>query len=182
MELDAITDLLERVRAGDRAAQDALLPRVYAELQRLAHRQLVGEDATINTTALVHEAWLNLAHGEARDFKNRAHFFGYAATAMRHILVDNARRKKAVKRGGGEVGVDLESEEIPVAHAAAELLALDDALGRLQAMDERLARVVELRFFGGLSIEDTAAALGISDRSVVSDWGKARAFLHQILR
>lgn len=160
----------------------ALRPQVYRHLRELARRALSGERAaqTLGTTALVHEAWLNLADGDGR-FESRAHFYAYAATAMRHILVDRARRRMAQKRGGNDTPLDLEAVEIPVGHAAAEMLALNEALDRLDALEPRLARVVELRFFAGLSVEETAEALGVVARSVVRDWARARVFLQQAL-
>ena len=165
----------------DAIGLDATLrPQVYQRLRELARRQLAGERAaqTLDTTALVHEAWLNLADGNGR-FASRAHFYGYAATAMRHILVDRARRRMAHKRGGKEAALDLDAVEIPVEHAAAEMLALNDALDRLDALEPRLARVVELRFFAGLSVEETADMLGVVSRSIVRDWARARVFLQQ---
>jgi RNA polymerase sigma factor (TIGR02999 family) len=159
-----------------------LRPQVYQRLRELARRQLAGERAaqTLDTTALVHETWLNLAGG-AHGFADRAHFYAYAATAMRHILVDHARRRMARKRGGNEAPLDLDAIEIPSEHAAAEMLALNEALERLDALEPRLARVVELRFFAGLSVEETAEALGIVARSVVRDWARARVFLQQAI-
>lgn len=178
-----ITALLTRAGAGERHAFDALLPQVYERLRRLAHRQLVGESAhTLSTTALVHEAWLGMVQQRELAFADRAHFLGYAATAMRHILVDHARRKAAQKRGGGQRLLDWQAHDVPVEDLAADLLCLDEALGELAGVDARLARVVELRFFGGLSVEETGELLGITARSVVRDWRKARAFLHQTLQ
>lgn len=168
---------------GDAEDLDATLrPQVYQRLRELARRQLAGERAaqTLDTTALVHEAWLNLADSGSR-FDSRGHFYAYAATAMRHILVDHARRRTAWKRGGNEAPLDLDAVEIPIVHAAAEMLALNDALDRLDALEPRLARVVELRFFAGLSVEETAEALGIVARSVVRDWARARVFLQQAI-
>ncbi len=165
--------------AVDPAGLEALHPGLYEHLRELARRALAGERAaqTLGTTALVHEAWLGFGAADAR-FESRAHFLGYAATAMRHILVDHARRKAAIKRGSGAVPLDLDAIDIPVEQAATEMLALDAALDRLQALEPRAARVVELRFFGGLSIEETADTLGVVPRTVVRDWTLARAFLH----
>jgi RNA polymerase sigma factor (TIGR02999 family) len=167
---------------GDAAALETLYPRLYEHLRELAQRALAGERAaqTLNTTALVHEAWLDLGANTA-GFTDRAHFFGYAATAMRHILVDHARRKGAIKRSGEAVPLDIEMHDVPVEQAAAEVLALDAALDRLHTIEPRAARVVELRFFAGLSIDETAEALGIVPRTVVRDWTRARAFLHAAL-
>lgn len=180
--MDDISGLLGRASQGKPAAFEALYPHIYVHLRELAHRALAGERAaqTLNTTALVHEAWLGLGT-HADEFESRAHFFGYAATAMRHILVDQARRKGALKRENEAISLDLDAHDIPVEQAAAEVLALDDALDRLQALEPRAARVVELRFFAGLSIDETAEALGIVPRTVVRDWTRARAFLHAAL-
>ncbi len=177
-----ITTLLERSRAGDAAALAALLPRIYDHLREQARRSLAGErgQQTLDTTALVHEAWLDLA-GKDGGFRDRAHFFGYAATAMRHILVDHARRRGAAKRSGEQVPLDLEVHDAATGKAAADVLALDAALERLQELEPRAARVVELRFFGGLSVDETADVLGIVPRTVVRDWTRARAFLHAAL-
>lgn len=169
----------EAATGHDAVALAAVHPQIYEHLRGLARRALAGERAaqTLNTTALVHEAWLGLGPATAR-FESRAHFLGYAATAMRHILVDHARRRAALKRGSDAVPLDLDAHDVPVEQAAAEMLALDGALVRLQALEPRAARVVELRFFGGLSIDETAEALGVVPRTVVRDWTLARAFLH----
>ncbi len=150
---------------------------LYDELHALAHRQVRRSrpGATLSTTALLHEAYLKLA-GVDR-IAERQHFFALAARAMRQVLVDHARERAALKRGGGQVVVTLGDEVPAVAAEASELLALDSALAGLQAVDERLARVVELRFFAGLSVEETAAALGTSTATVKRDWRAARAFL-----
>lgn len=162
--------------------EETLQPAVYQRLRELARQQLAGERAaqTLDTTALVHEAWLGFADQQAA-FQDSAHFYAYAASAMRHILVDRARRRLAQKRGGQQVRLDLEAVEIPVDHAAEEMLQLNDALVRLDVLEPRLARVVELRFFAGLSVEETAQTLGIVARSVVRDWARARIFLQQAL-
>ena len=179
---DEITALLAAARAGERGAIDALLPQVYERLRQLAHRQLAGAAGhTLSTTALVHEAWLNLSERREVPWQDRAHFYAYAATAMRHILVDYARRRGAAKRGGGAIALDWQAQDLPVEDVAAEMLALDAALQRLGELDARLARVVELRFFGGLEVEEVAAVLGITARSVVRDWRRARLFLHEAL-
>lgn len=177
-----ITALLAQARSGDERAVDHLLPQVYERLRQLAHRYLVGQaHQTLNTTALVHEAYLSLVNQRDAVWQDRAHFLGYAATAMRHILVDHARRKGAQKRGGGQLSLDWQSAEIPVECIAGEMVALDAALARLATLDDRLGKVVELRFFAGLTVEEVAAVLGITSRSVVRDWNKARLFLHHAL-
>lgn len=164
--------------AGRPVADDTLLATVYERLRELARRQLAGERAaqTLNTTALVHEAWLQLAPAQA-GFRDRVHFYAYAATAMRHILIDHARQKSALKRGGEHQPLDLHAESIAVEQAADELIGLDAALDRLDRVEPRLARIVELRFFVGLSVEEVADVLSIVPRSVVRDWARARAFL-----
>jgi RNA polymerase sigma factor (TIGR02999 family) len=186
-----VTDALDALRDGDTTAGDRLLRAVYAELHRLARTQRRHErsDHTLNTTALVHEAYLRLLGPSYRDFDSRAHFFGAAARAMRQVLVDHARARQRTKRGGGEVPVSLSA--LPAEPAdpafltderAAEILDLDAALGRLAALDERQARVVECRYFGGLSVEETAEALGISEPTVKREWRSARAWLYAALR
>lgn len=174
-----ITRLLEAHADGDRQALDELLPLVYGELQRIAHRRLGGERRghTLNTTALVHEAYLKLVQLDRMNWQNRAHFFAIAAQVMRNVLVDYAVRQKAQKRGGGRERVSLDEIEIGTAPRIDELLALQQALERLGALDERQARVVECRVFGGMSIDETAHALGISAATVSRDWTVARAWL-----
>lgn len=182
-QVNDITVLLGRARDGDGDALELLLPQVYHELRSLAHRYLVRENAghTLSTTALVHEAYLRLSAGGSADWRDRAHFFGYAATIMRNILVDYARRRGAVKRGGDKIPVDWDQADASVEAVAADMLALDEALTRLEQAEPALARVVELRFFAGLSLEETAEVVGRSTRSVDRDWNKARAFLHQAM-
>lgn len=172
------TQLLARMRAGDTAAPEALFAAVYEELRRLA-RQVRGGRAgdTLRTTALVHEAYVKLTSGNAPDYEGRLHFFRTAARAMRQILTDAARRRLADKRGGGLPTVTFD-EGVHAAPVDAErLLALDEAIDRLEALDPRAAQVVECRFFAGLSVEETAVALDISPRTVKRDWRAARAFL-----
>lgn len=171
----------EEVSGGGRL-DISLHPHIYQRLRELARRQLAGKHPTqsLDTTALVHEAWLDLA-GRATAFNDQAHFFAYAATAMRHILVDHARHRLAQKRGSGEAALDLAAIDIPVEHAAADMLALNEALDRLDRLEPRLARIVELRFFAGLTVEEAAQTLGIVPRSVVRDWARARAFLQQAM-
>ena len=178
-ESGEITALLAALREGDRAALDRLFPLVYDELrERARHRLRSRRDGeTLSTTALVHEAYLKLAGSEHASYNDRVHFFAVASRAMRQILVDHARQAATAKRSGGAV-VDFDPDQIADAGRAEELIALDEALAMLERLDERLARIVELRFFGGLSVEESADALGISPRTVKRDWRKARAFLH----
>jgi RNA polymerase sigma factor (TIGR02999 family) len=180
----SVTDLLVRAGTGDREALDEALPLVYAEMRRLAHRQLRREAPghTLGTTALVHEAYLRLVDQTRAGWRDRAHFMSVAATAMRRILVDHARKQHAGKRGGAPARVPLERAEDWVSDERAELLvALDDALAELATLDPRQARVVECRFFGGLSEAETADALGIGLRTAKRDWAKARSWLFDAL-
>ncbi|MGH2406027.1 MAG: sigma-70 family RNA polymerase sigma factor [bacterium] len=179
-----ITGLLLAWRAGDRTAVDRLFPLVYDELRRIAHRQLGREraDHTLGTTALVHEAYLKLVDQTRAKWADRAHFFAVAARAMRRILVDYARRHRALKRGGERARISLEDAALVAEERADTLLALDEALTRLAELDERLSRVVECRFFGGLTEEETAEALGITTRTVRRDWLKAKGWLSRALR
>ena len=182
-----VTDLLALAAAGNREALDQAFPLVYDELQRLARRQLRREadGHTLGTTALVHEAYLRLVDQTRYAWRDRAHFLALAATAMRRILVDHARRYHAAKRGGAARPISLDAPGALAAltvEARAELLVdLDEALATLATLDARQARVVECRFFGGLTEEETAGALGISLRTVRRDWAKARSWLYQAL-
>ncbi|MGE0352098.1 MAG: sigma-70 family RNA polymerase sigma factor [Gemmatimonadales bacterium] len=175
-----MTRLLARMRAGDTGAMNDLFALVYDELRRRAHLHLVrvGRGGTLDTTALVHEAYLKLVDSAHQSYNDRIHFYAVASRAMRQILVDQARRRLTAKRGGGAVPVSLEAGKVGAPEPAEELVALDEALGRLATVDERLARTVELRFFGGLSVEETAAVLNVAPRTVKRDWQKARAVLH----
>lgn len=182
MTTDAITELLEAWRNGDGDAERNLVPLVYQELRVLARRQLAGNRTeTLRTTALVHEAYLKLGRRSRLAVEDRQHFFAIASKAMRQLIVDHARRRAAEKRGGQVALVSLEDADAPIAARAAEIVALNEALDRLSAVDEWLARVVELRFFAGLSVEETADALDCSPRTIKRDWRKARAFLHREL-
>jgi RNA polymerase sigma factor (TIGR02999 family) len=179
-----MTELLSGVRAGDASAFDALLRVVYDELRRMAGGHLRRERTghTLSPTALVHEAYLRLAGSRVHQWQNRAHFFGAASNAMRRILVDYARGRAARKRQGQRVGLtDLDALGQEHGISIDELLQIEDALGRLARMNERLARVVECRYFGGLSIPETAEALGVSHTTVSDDWRLARAWLHRAL-
>jgi RNA polymerase sigma-70 factor, ECF subfamily len=186
---EAITDALCAWRNGAPDAMDRLAPLVYEQLKRIARRQLRAEAVghTFSTTALVHEAYLKLVNQTRAEWQDRGHFFAVASGAMRRILVDYARRYRAERRGGGDDGapvqpVPLEDTDIPVAERAEALIALDEALERLGGFDEQQARVVECRFFGGLTEGETAAALGISQRTVAREWVTARGWLYQELR
>lgn len=179
-----ITRLLIAYSDGQAEALDRLLPHVYDELKKIAHRQMRRERAghTLNTTALVHEAYVALTGQASLEPKNRLHFFAIAARLMRNILVDRARERGAAKRGGGLVKTSLEDREIAVEERAGELIALDQALDRLAAFDERLARVVEYRFFGGMTLAETAELLGVTSMTVTRDWQKAKAWLQRFLK
>jgi RNA polymerase sigma factor (TIGR02999 family) len=166
---------------------DRLMPLVYEQLRRMAHRQLGAEAAghTLTATALVHEAWLRIADQTRARLQDRAHFFSIAARAMRRILIDYARRHRAARRGGidgvAPAPVSLDAVELSVNERADALVALDEALERLAAVDARLARVVECRFFAGLTEEETAEALEVSRRTVAREWALAKGWLHQEL-
>lgn len=177
-----VTRLLHAWASGDSAAFDALMPIVYGELRQLAHALMRRErsDLTLSTTGLVHEAYINLA-GQGPDLDGRSHFFAIASTAMRRILVDWARRKGAEKRGGGQRPLPLHEGDAVLDVDLHTILAVDQALGQLELLDARLARVVECRYYGGLSIPDTAAALGIAPATVKRDWTTARAWLKAAL-
>jgi len=178
-----VTELLVRWRDGDKAALDALMPLVYSELRRIANRYLQGErsDHTLQSTALVHEAYVRLTSQQLPQWQNRAHFFEVAAQLMRQILVDHARSYRASKRGGEFYKLALDDAEDQEKPIDVDIVALDDALKSLTAMDAQQAKVVELKFFGGLSNEDTAEALGISTSTVKRDWTTARAWLFREL-
>jgi len=171
------------VRKPRRESLDRLLPAVYAELRAIAHRNLAahGHAGSLATTGLVHEAYLKLVDQSHVDWSDHAHFLALASVAMRHLLVDEARSRAALKRGGERTQVTLDDETIAVDTCAETLLAIEDALDRLAAAEPRLAKVVECRFFGGLSEKETAEALGITERTVARDWVKARVLLRRAL-
>lgn len=179
-----VSKLLVNWREGDEAAREALIPLVYDELRRLARRHLRRErpDHTLQSAALVHEAYLRLIRQDQPQWQNRAHFFGVAAQLMRHILVDHARNRAAAKRGAGAPRLTLDPEVALPQERDVDLVKLDDALNELAALDLQQSRVVELRFFGGLSIEETSVALGISPATVKREWATARAWLRREMK
>jgi RNA polymerase sigma factor (TIGR02999 family) len=179
-----ITERLIAWGAGDRAALDQLLPVVYQELRRMAGNYLRQENPghTLQPTALVHEAWLRLIDQARVDWRNRAQFFGVAAQMMRRILVDHAKAKHREKRGGDAVKLSLDDVINLSGERAADLLALDDALDELTRVDERKSRVVELRYFGGFTVEEIAQILEVSPETVMRDWKLAKAWLYQQIR
>jgi len=174
-----ITELLRAWSEGDESARDHLIPLVYDELRRLAHQHMQREKPghMLQTTAVVHEAYLRLVDQSQIHFQNRAHFFGITARLMRQILVDDARRRKGAKRGGGAITIALDDVAETAAQQAVKVLALDEALTILADLDRRQSEIVELRFFGGLSIEETAEVLRVSPGTVMREWAFARAWL-----
>jgi RNA polymerase sigma factor (TIGR02999 family) len=178
-----VTELLAKAGAGDASALSDVFPLIYGELRRLAERQLRQEPDghTLSPTALVHEAYMRLVDYSRMEWSGRSHFLAVASTAMRRILVDHARGQRSEKRGGALRRVPIDSVELGADERSELLLALDEALGRLQALDRRQAQVVECRFFGGLTEEETAEALGIGLRTAKRDWAKARSWLHREL-
>jgi RNA polymerase sigma factor (TIGR02999 family) len=178
-----VTQLLAAWRNGQPEALDQLMPLVYDELRRLARHYMAreGPGHTLQTTALVNEAYLRLAGQQPVDWQNRAHFFAVAAQVMRHLLVDHARARQYQKRGGGAQRVELEEAMVIAPEQDVELLALDEALSRLAALDLRKSRLVELRYFGGLSAAETAEVLGLSEITVKREWLKAKAWLYREL-
>jgi RNA polymerase sigma factor (TIGR02999 family) len=174
-----VTERLAAIRQGDRGAMQDVFQLVYRELRDLAGRELARRPnpSTLSSTTLVHEAYLKLVDRTRADWKDRHHFFAVAAKAMRQILVDHVRHKLADKRGAGARHVPLSETQIGVEDRLVEVLALDEALGQLEKLSERLGQVVELRFFGGLSVEEAAEVLGVTPRTVKRDWRKARALL-----
>jgi len=177
-----ITRLLEAWQAGDSSAGDALFPLIYGELRSIARRYMgQGSGETLQATAVVHEAYVKLVGGSERRFADRGHFYAVASKAMRQILIDHARRRAAQKRGGDRIRVDLDEERIPIEERAAEIVMVDEALDQLEILDPRLVRIVEMRFFSGLSVEEIARSTGSSPSTVKRDWQKARAFLYREL-
>ena len=178
---DNLTGLLLEWREGDKAALNRLTPLVYDELRRIAHRYVQRErdGQTLQTTALVNEAYLRFAGQQKVDWQNRAHFFAVTAQVMRHILIDHARRRHYVKHGGELQRIPIEDAAVMSQQRAAELIALDDALDELEKLDRRKSLVVELRYFGGLSLEETAEVMEISLMTVRRDWRAAKAWLYK---
>lgn len=176
-----VTKLLKDWSAGDQSAPDKLMPLVYEELRRLAHQYMRREKPghTLQTSALVHEAYVRLVDQSEIQWESRAHFFGIAARLMRQILVDQARRRNFAKRGGGAIRVSLNEAAAVAQEQSASVVALDDALNNLEKVDPRKSRIIELRFFGGMSIEETAEALRVSPGTVMRDWTFARAWLRK---
>lgn len=178
-----VTELLDAWSHGDKEALDKLMPLVYDELRRLARQQMRHERAghTLQTTALVNEAYLRLVNQHRAQWQNRAQFFGVAARVMRRILVDHARSRHRLKRGGFEHKVSLDEAAKVSQGQATDLLAVHEALKKLETLNERMGRIVELRFFGGLSIDETAEVMKISPGTVMKDWTFAKAFMHEAI-
>jgi len=178
-----VTQLLHLWQGGDAEAVDRLMPLIYDELRRLAHRHLRREraDHTLSTTALVHEAYLNLIGPDQALWQNRLHFFAIASRVMRRVLIWYARKRNAAKRGGGRLNLALDDVVVLSDDRIDELIALDQALQQLEAMDERLCRVVECRYFGGLSVKETADVLNVSPATIKRDWQTARAWLRRTM-
>jgi len=179
--MSEITRILTAMQQGDPRAADELLPLVYQELRRLAAQKMAREapGQTLQATALVHEAYLRLVGTEDRDWNNRGHFFGAAAEAMRRILIETARRKKSLKRGGDHQRVDFDDAAIAIDGPSDDLLALDRALGKLAEADPGAAELVTLRYFGGLTLKQIAQIRGVTRRTVVNHWAYARTWLHR---
>jgi len=178
-----VTQLLADWGKGDRSALDKLLPLVHSELRRIAQRQMSQERPghTLQATALVNEAYLKLAGQQGFDWQNRAHFFAVCAQVMRHILIDHARAHARDKRGGGAVKVSLNDALVVAEDQASHFIALDEALRRLESLDPQKGKIVELRYFGGLSIEEAAEVLNISPRTVRREWQRAKAWLYRMM-
>ncbi len=181
---ERVSELLLNWGHGDQSAREELIPLVYVELRRIARRYLWKErpDHTLQSGALVHEAYLHLLHEEPPQWQNRAHFFGFAAQLMRHILVDHARGRLAAKRGAGAPRLALNPEIALPQKREVDLVVMDDALTKLATLDPKQSRLIELRFFGGLSIEEAAVVLGISPATVKREWATARAWLQREMK
>jgi RNA polymerase sigma factor (TIGR02999 family) len=179
----SVTQLLEQWNRGDREALDKLMPLIYEELRKMARRYMGQQNPghTLQTTAVIHEAYLRMIKQKEKHFQNRAHFFAVAAQAMRHILVDYARARQTAKRGAAARPISLEEAALVTEERAGELVALDEALKELERLSKRQSRVVELRYFGGLTVEETATVLEVSPDTVMRDWSMAKAWLYRAL-
>ena len=179
-----ITQVLQAIGRGEGHASEELLPLVYEELRRLAASRMAHEQPgqTLQATAMVHEAWLRLVSSGDRNWQNRAHFFGAAAEAMRRILIENARRKSALKRGGGLARVDLEGLQVAAATPDDKILLINEALEKLQTEDPERARVVVMKFFGGLTNQEVAEALGVTERTIERQWAFAKAWMYNAIK
>jgi RNA polymerase sigma factor (TIGR02999 family) len=182
--MNDVTRILNEMERGDPQAAEELLPLIYMELRKIAAVKMASESSghTLQATALVHEAWLRLAGAEGAGWRNRAHFFGAAAEAMRRVLVDHARRKRSQKRGGASERVELNESTLVLAAPPDELLAVDEALGELAKEDPAAAELVKLRYFVGMTMEEAATALGLSKRTAESLWTYAKVWLHRAIR
>ena len=179
-----ITLMLQAIRGGDGKASEELLPLVYNDLRNLAAARMAQELAgqTLQATALVHEAWLRMIGAGDRGWQNRAHFFGAAAEAMRRILVDNARHKSRLKRGGGQIKLDIDDLDLAAVTPNDKVLLINEALEQLQAEDKEKARIVVMKFFGGMTNQEVAENLGVTERTVERQWAYAKAWLFQAIR
>lgn len=179
-----ITQVLQAIGRGDGRASEELLPLVYEELRKLAAARIAQElpGQTLQATAIVHEAWLRLVGDGHRTWQNRAHFFGAAAEAMRRILIENARRKAAVKRGGGQIRLDIEGLELSAATPDEKILLINEALEKLDAEDPDKARIVVMKFFAGMTNQEIARNLGVTERTIERQWAFARAWIYQAIR
>ena len=179
-----ITQVLQSIRNGDVHASEELLPLVYAELRKLAAARMAQESAgqTLQATALVHEAWLRMVGDGDRGWENRAHFFGAAAEAMRRILVENARHKSRLKRGGGQIRLDIDDLELAAVAPNDKILLMDEALEQLRQQDPEKAQIVVMKFFGGLTNQEVAENLGVTERTIERQWAYAKAWLFETIK
>jgi len=179
-----ITLILDEVARGNSAAAEELLPLVYDELRRIAAGRMAHEAAgqTLQPTALVHEAWLRMVGDGSRTWENRAHFFGAASEAMRRILIENARRKSCLKRGGNQQRVNLEDVDLTEASPDDKMLLIDEALEQLKAQDEEKSKIVVMKFFGGMTNQEVARSLGVTERTVERQWAYARAWMFRQIK